>query len=521
MITPAGAMGQSESPDEFCSLRIPGALVLIGLPLPACICLAVPDIRAMLMSAAFLISALIQFALGLVVAWLLGPAEFGAYALALSAAILLQTLVFEWIRLSATRFHHAGDGGQLAALLLRLFTGLSGAMLVLAVLLLVFGGVWHWLFCQIPLLAVAAGFADFRAALLRAEFNQRGYALLMLLRNLLAMGLLPLAAWRFGSAEAALGAFLLALVLAGLAIEVVFRRNAGALASAEELASTPEMAALLRYALPIVATNGLYLLLFLGLRSAVAWTGGLAAAGRFSLALDFTSKLFTTIGTALDLMLFQVAVREAREKGEAAGRLRVRRNAEIVLAVLLPMALGLALVIPELEGFLVAPEFRGAFSAFVLALVPGITLYALVQYALHPFLQLDHRTGKLAIAALASLGIAGVLYVMVTMASVGISGAGIAGIVAVTLTLAMATACAVLMLTIGASALPAWGFSLRALAALGTMSIAVLAVRSIGQGWLVLPGMILAGGAAYGGIAYVFDLAGIRTLIRMRGAEAD
>ncbi len=470
------------------------------------------------MSAAFLVSALIQFALGLAVAWLLGPAEFGAYALALSAAILLQTLVFEWIRLCATRFHHVGGGGQLAGLLLRAFAGISGVMVLLAVPLLVFGGARHWLFCQIPLVAIAAGFADFRAALLRAEFNQRGYALLMLFRNLLAVALLPLAAWRFGSAEAALGAFLLALVLAGAAIEVVFRRNAGAVPACDEPVAAPGLRALIRYAGPIVATNCLYLGLFFGLRSAVAWTGGLAAAGRFSLALDFTSKLFTTIGTALDLMLFQAAVRETREKGAAAGLVRAGQNAEMVLAVLLPMAVGLAFVMPELEGWLVAPEFRGAFSAFVLALVPGITLYSLVQYALHPFLQLDHRTGRLTLAALAGLCVAGALHALLPMA-----GVGMVWTVGLTLGLAMVAACSVLMREIGMMSLPSPGFSLRILAALGAMSLAVLGVRFAVQGLpvqqnlLALAGMVLAGGAAYGGFAYALDLAGIRTLIRMRG----
>ena len=63
------------------------------------------------MPAAFLASALIQFVLGLVVAWLLGPAEFGYYALALAGAVLVQTFVFEWLRLAATRFHHVEAGG--------------------------------------------------------------------------------------------------------------------------------------------------------------------------------------------------------------------------------------------------------------------------------------------------------------------------------------------------------------------------------------------------------------------------
>lgn len=463
------------------------------------------------MSAAFLVSALIQFALALVVAWLLGPAEFGAYALALAAAILVQTLVFEWIRLSATRFHHAGDGNRLARRLTRAWGQLSGVMLVAAVLLLVFGGGRRWLFCLVPLVAVAAGFADFRAALLRAEFNQRGYALFMLLRNLLAVVMLPLAAHRLGSAEAALAAFLGALVLASGGLALLARAPAPALSPANDNGAGPDSGTLLRYAGPIIVTNCLYLALFFGLRTAVALAGGLAAAGQFSLALDFVLKLFTTVGTALDLMLFQIAVREAREKGEAAGRMRARGNGEIILAVILPMALGLFLVIPALEAFLVAPEFRGAFAGYVGALTPGIALYALIQYGLHPFQQLAHRTVPLALAALASLAVTGGLVFLLPLAGVSALPAD-----ALALGGGMIAAAALLIGAAGRVAVPEAGFLLRLLLALGALGLAVVALRPAGTGLAGLAGMIGAGMAAYAGAAYALDLASIRALTRKR-----
>lgn len=466
----------------------------------------------MLMSAAFLASALIQFALGLVVAWLLGPAEFGAYALALAGAILVQTVVFEWIRFSATRFHHAGEGNQLARRLTRAWVQLSGLMLVAAVLLLVFGGERRWLFCLVPLVAVAAGFADFRAALLRAEFNQRGYALFMLLRNGLAIVLLPLAAFRFGAAEAALAAFLAALVLASAGAGLLARRPEGVLAPANDNGSGPELAALLRYAGPIVLTNCLYLALFFGLRSAVALTSGIAAAGQFSLALDFVLKLFTTIGTALDLMLFQIAVRDARENGKIAGEARVRHNAEIVLAAILPMALGLYLVISALEPLLVAPAFRGAFAAYVVALLPGVALYALVQYALHPFQQLAHRTAPLAVAALAGLVIAG-------GGSIALPYFGVPAVTGVGAALAggMTGALAMLVVSTGRAALPGIGFLVRLAVALGALALAVMAIKSTAEGPVTLAIRIGTGMAAYLVAAYAFDLAGIRELARKRG----
>ena len=52
--------------------------------------------------AAFILNAGLNFVLGLLIAKLLGPADFGRFALATTGAIVLNTVLFEWLRLSAT-----------------------------------------------------------------------------------------------------------------------------------------------------------------------------------------------------------------------------------------------------------------------------------------------------------------------------------------------------------------------------------------------------------------------------------
>ena len=54
--------------------------------------------------AAFLLNTIFNFFLGLLVAYFLGPAEFGRFALALAIGAMTQSLVLDWIRLSALRF---------------------------------------------------------------------------------------------------------------------------------------------------------------------------------------------------------------------------------------------------------------------------------------------------------------------------------------------------------------------------------------------------------------------------------
>ena len=54
---------------------------------------------------AFILNAGLNFGLGLLLAKLMGPADFGLFGLATTGAVVLNTLVFEWLRLSATRFY--------------------------------------------------------------------------------------------------------------------------------------------------------------------------------------------------------------------------------------------------------------------------------------------------------------------------------------------------------------------------------------------------------------------------------
>lgn len=460
------------------------------------------------MPAAFLASALIQFALGLVVAWLLGPSEFGFYALALAASVLIQTLLFEWLRLAATRFHHAGAGAGFGRALLRWFA-LPAAVLVLVSLLLgLLGGERRVLLAIVPLTALAAGFADLRAAMLRAEFESRAYALFLALRNGIALVVLPAAAALSGRAEPALGAFCVSMAIAVGLLEWL-RRGRGDLKARVDTSDVPSLSQLARYSAPIVATNLAYLGLFFLIRAGIAWAGGMAAAGQASLALDFTLKLFTTAGTAFDLLFFQLAVRDDRERGEAAGKVRIAGNAERLLMLIAPMVIGLAFVIARVEPYLVGPEFRGAFAGFVLGAVPGIAAYSLIQYGLHPAYQLRQETGHLPIAAAvagfagsAALGIALVFH-MPAMA-----------ILAVTVLVAMTGAAVLLLRGVAAWVVPGRAFWLRLGAALALMSLILWTASLLGEGIATLAVMLIAGTAGYGTAVWMLNLGEIRALMR-------
>lgn len=456
----------------------------------------------MLMSAAFLFSALVQFALALGVAALLGPGEFGLYALVVAGGILAQSLLLDGLRLVATRFHHAEEPTGLRPRLEGLYWRLGAALVLAGVLVALLPIERALAYALAPLVTLANGFAEFRLALFRAEFDQKRFMRFMVSRNAVALVATPLAAWTTGRAEPAIFAFALASMLATLVEELRLPQ-----ASAATQAPIPS-GQLFGYAGPLVATNACYLGFFFLLRALVAHFFGLAASGQFSLALDFVLKLFSTAGTALDLALFPLALKAEREAGDAAAQAQAGVNLARVLAVLAPMALGLMLVAPGLEPLLVAPAFRGTFAALVLALTPGVALYAVAQYGLHPFAQLRHTTP--ALAAAAGLALASGTALALVLGRQG----DVARMAGLALTLAMGLA----VLRLGWAAGKAARLSARFLASLAAclalLGVAVVPFAAMGFTPFTLACAITLGALAYAAGAFALDLAGLRGWIK-------
>jgi O-antigen/teichoic acid export membrane protein len=463
--------------------------------------------------AAFFVNAALNFALGLLVAKFLGPSDFGRYAVGMAAAVVLNTLCFEWLRLSTTRFYsqarRAGEPGIRATLEL----GYGATALVLAALTLAafLADVEIGLSASLLAGAVAAGIGmgvfDYRAALARALFLERAYAQLVLLKNAAAFALMVGAAYLFGEPAFVLAG---AAISAGAAIFVARRELADA-GPEPTRAEGRHLRLFASYALPLVAANLVYQLVSLMNRSALALIDSYAEAGRFALAADLGLRIFMTLGSGLDILLFQMAVRREETHGRAAAEAQIVRNFAVVIALLLPVAGGYWLVLPSLEALVVPQAYRGAFADYTVILIPALFAFALIQYGLNPVFQLRQRTGPVVFAALAALCInAALLPVLLpTVGGKGVALAQLAGFALATVIIG------VLAGRRGGLRVP-WRDVGLAGAATGAMLVLLLPLRAIEAPVLALAVMIAAGGAIYGTLAYLLDIAGLRTLLHAR-----
>jgi len=464
---------------------------------------------------AFFCNIVFNFAVGLLVAKFLGPEEYGRFALAHATAIAVQTGFFDWIRLGATRFYSERIRREEPALRATLDFGFAIITIGLAIgaSLLIMSGVSFTLSNGLIVLAlgvaVTNGLFDYHTALVRARFHDRLFARLVLVKNVLAFALMGGGAFWFGSAKMTLIGGIISLSGA-----VVTAR-----ASLRDPASEPRIArlsiaqALMRYSLPIVGANLLYLSIPLANRSIVAILYGFSETGQFSLAYDFGTKAIQAIGSALDIVLFQIAVAMHELQGSTQSRQQISRNMTIVIAMVLPACTGLWLTLPSVEQLIVPLQFRGHFSLLLPLMMTGLFCTAIIQYAINPIFQIKKKTAALIAAALVACVVDPLLILFLpsnadaSSLAIAQAGAMLAALIA--------------LIAFASLERPQWP-RLRDLAATAlanaVMSAALLPMRDQEPGLATLAEQIATGVAVYAIIIMSLDVAGLReiTLARLR-----
>ena len=457
--------------------------------------------------AAFLLNTVFNFFLGLLVAYFLGPAEFGRFALALAIGAMTQSLVLDWIRLSALRFFSGAahvNRPELAPTLDLSLVILSVCLSVLAAALLLSGvelSPSRELFGIAIAASIANGLFDYRSALLRAQFFDRAYARLMLVKNVMAITLTVGAAFITGSAFFALVGACISMagsvVLASRAWRIEMDRFRGGQRSVALDCA--------RYAMPIVVANVLYAGISLINRYLMTNWYGFAETGYFSLANDLGGRLIGAVGTALDALLFQLAVKADEHHGRHAAQEQVARNMTIVFAILTPAAVGFWLILPSIEALLAPPSFRGHFAEYLRLLLPGLYCQGMATYAINAVFQIQKNTNAIVAAAFVGFAANGLLLMALT-------GSSHPSMIPIAQSIAYAAAfiCLVALSFAAGAKRPALADLLFTCIGVAAMTLALLPMRDWTPGIVTLAAQVCTGGSVMMASILLFNVANLR-----------
>jgi O-antigen/teichoic acid export membrane protein len=458
---------------------------------------------------AFLANTITNFILGLLVAKFLGPEEYGRFALAFSIAVVVQTALYDWLRLSATRFYSQRTRESEPMIRSTLGTSFLLVTLFLFVATVVYALVGptldfdNELILLALLTATANGLFDYSTALARARFEDAAYGRLFLVKNVLAFLLIGGGAWIFHSAGVALAGG-----VAALFGTVFFAREAlrdpGVRCRDAQVGTVERLAA---YSAPIVAAHLLYQIMPLAARSIVASFYDFAETGQFALAFDIGMRAVNAFGSALDVLLFQIAVAAHENHGERRAQEQVAHNMSVVFAFLLPACVGLWLVLPSVEALIVPGQFRGPFGHYLGLLLPGLFAMGMINFGVNPVFQIAKRTAPLVVAALAAALVSGLLLFVLPW------GADAANLAIAQAAGYVAALVATMYLALRAQPVwPSFRDLFAAVASAGAMCLALAPLRGMTPGFGALVVQVAVGALVYGALVLAFDIAGLRAL---------
>ncbi|MCA3564988.1 MAG: hypothetical protein IOC90_13465 [Methylocystis sp.] len=461
---------------------------------------------------AFAANSLLNFVIGLLVAWLLGPEAFGIYAIGATLLVALNTCFLEWIKLSAIRFYtiESPDNVPVRHSLDGLFTMSAlgmGVIVALAWWLGIDAGLSEALLAATVAAAIGGGFFDYMQAIARARRDDVVYARLVILKNVLALVLMVGGAFLFRSPVLVMLGF---AASGSLAVVSFWRRlSEGPLAL-----SIPERHQILlfaRYGFPLMAANVLYASVALLNRVVMMDRFGLAEVGAFALASDISLKILCTTSAALEILMLPAVVAIAERSSPQVVQQVLARNMVAGLAVLMPLAAGLITVLPAFEQLLVPPAFRGRFAVYVMWLTPAFLAIAMAQACFNPvFMIAKDPRHAIAAAAVAVAVNAIALFLLKESASPQ------------SIAMAMASGMGAGLLFLAANALRrldarlAWGEIGCILLATAVMTGVLWPFRLAGPAWLSLPVMAVCGMALYAAIITAGNVAGSRDWLRQR-----
>ncbi len=325
----------------------------------------------------------------------------------------------------------------------------------------------------------------------------------MLVKNVLALALTGGGAFIFHSAGMALAGSLASLLGAVLTARAALDDPGASPRGARS--DTARM--LIAYSAPIVAANLLYQSVPLAARALVASLYGFAESGQFSLAYDLGIRAVQALGSALDVLLFQIAVAAHERHGADKAKEQIARNMTVIVAFLLPACVGIWLTMPSIEALIVPAQFRGPFGHYLDLLLPGLFAMALIQFAINPVFQIAKKTLPLVAAASIAV-VAGFSFAVVLPRGADASSLALAQCGAYIVAL-------VALAAFAARTAPQWPRprdSLASLAATAAMILALHPLDGLPPGILTLLLQIGVGGAVYGALTLAFDTAGLRGL---------
>lgn len=407
-----------------------------------------------------------------------GP-RYTAFSLAMATSQLVSVLAFEWLQISGMRFLAGAQETERPRWQTAIYLAFGLSALALVLVASAAQTVWPLFGSMAGLvvaLALAQGLTDLLLTIIRANGAALSSALLQIIRATCLLIAATAAAWRYGTAEAALGGMLTGQLIGAAA--ALFAGRA-LLRPAPRRSGWRDLATIARYGLAASGASVLHMAASLAVRFLIVRELGIesARAAGFSIAFDLLQRPFSVLAAALHMVAYPEVVAAYERGSKAEARRATARLFELYLCPTMVLLAALVALLPHIA-FLLVP---GPLLEGFLAAAPAICLFAFANLHLQmtgavvPHLLM--RTPRLIVVA------AGQFVAVVGIVATVVKAGG-------TSTTALLLASIATLLWLMAMGLPTWRFGARPRPWL-LIASAVGGLAVVTLGWLPLDGASL------------------------------
>lgn len=447
--------------------------------------------------------AVLGFAAIIIFTRILSPEDYGLYVVGMSLAGIVNAILFAWIRLSILRYQSEGEAVDIRLSALAGY-GLSAALspvVVIALLVTTSRPLGELLLATA--VALTLGLFEFGQYVLNARQMSRAYMRASILRAVLTLTIsLTLVHLGMGGV--------------GLLVGIGSAYLAASLVSSPEIWRAPVrrfesgmFMQMLAFGAPMAISGAVFSLHGALDRLIVVHFLGEGAAGVYGASADLVRQIILFPAMAVGAAMTPAVIRSLAEGGTERADRQLNLSAEMLLAVVMPAAIGLALVAPAFSVLMLGPEFRDVAARLIPILSLAWLFQAMTQQYVHVSFHLAKASRFLLVQGAILLAVNLVLTI-VLVPSHGLSGAAWALLLSEAVGMA-----AGFVLARNAHPLPLpKGAVLRALAASAVMAAPTwLAMKMLSDPFLCVVVAVATGIVSYAVAAVAFDLMGLRALL--------
>lgn len=358
---------------------------------------------------------------------MLSPEEYGRYALVIATMNLVNSLLFQWLRIALVRYlpSYSENPTQLkstiasTSFLITLLLGIVAALMYVAPIT----PSWKPLIWPCWMLIGVQSVFEVCGEYHRAGLRPWHYMRLQVARSGAAVGLgAVLVLMGFGWLGPVVG------LIVGMAAAAVLLCHSDW--SGIQLKINREILnKLAQYGVPISVAVALLFVISGSDRYLIAWYLGEASAGVYSVAVDFVSQTLTLLMMVVYMAVFPLAVRAYEHEGKAAAQEQMKSNATLLLLLGIPCVVGIVILAPGIANVFLGRNFRAAAVSIMPLIAIGAFLAGFKAYHYDTAFQFSHRTVHqvwiILIAAVANF-----VLNIIAIPRWGINGSAVASLVA-------------------------------------------------------------------------------------------